>query len=103
MKNNYTSKRTSDAVNYKYLYKPDKHSIAFEVMLVSDYGIVTKERKTHSSVNSKYIEEFASEIITKHTIDNITYTIKSRSSENATQTLKDKLEACIARDIAKIT
>jgi len=72
-------------------------------MLVSNNGIVTKERKTQQSGNSKYIEEFAPEIITKRTIDNITYTIKSRSSENATQTLKNKLEACIARDIAKIT
>jgi len=41
--------------------------------------------------------------ISCRTIDNITYTIKSSSSESATQTLKNKLEACIARDIAKIT
>ena len=40
--------------------------------------------------------------ITSRTIDNITYTIKSRSGESATQTLKDKLEACIARDIGKL-
>jgi len=40
---------------------------------------------------------------TSRTIDNITYTIKSRSSEIATKTLKDKLEACIARDIGKLT
>ena|GEM_PF-1935228 len=53
--------------------------------------------------DSMYIENTASAVITKRTIDNITYTIKSRSSEDATQTLKDKLEACIARDIAKLT
>jgi hypothetical protein len=40
---------------------------------------------------------------TKRTIDNITYTIKSRLSDSATQTLKDKLEASISRDIAKLT
>lgn len=42
------------------------------------------------------------EVITEHTIDNITYTIKSRSSEKATQTLREKLDAVIARDIAKM-
>ena len=41
--------------------------------------------------------------ITNRTIDNITYTIKSRTSESATQTLKEKLEACIVRDIGKLT
>ena len=39
---------------------------------------------------------------TKRTIDNITYAVNSRSNESATQTLKDKLEACIARDISKL-
>jgi len=45
----------------------------------------------------------AKEIITKLTIDNITYTIRSRSSENATMSLKQILDAGIAREIARIT
>jgi hypothetical protein len=43
------------------------------------------------------------EIVTNHTIDNITYTIHSRSSETATMTLKQILDAGIAREIARIT
>lgn len=70
---------------------------------MSYYEVESKERKTHLPNEIKCTEEFASETITKHTIDNITYTIKSRSSENAKQTLKDKLEAVISREIAKIT
>jgi len=41
--------------------------------------------------------------ISSRMIDNITYVIKSHYSESATQTLKDKLEACIVRDIGKLT
>jgi len=41
------------------------------------------------------------EVVTKQTIDNITYTIRSRSCETATQSLHNKLDASIARDIAR--
>ena len=39
---------------------------------------------------------------TQRTIDNITYTIIASSSPTATQTLQQKLEAMIARDISKL-
>jgi len=41
-----------------------------------------------------------SEVVSTHTIDNITYTIISSSSPTATQTLQSKLGASIGRDIA---
>jgi hypothetical protein len=58
-------------------------------------------RNTQPTSNTKDIKSNVH--ITKRTIDNITYTIKSRSIDSATQTLKDKLEAIISRDIAKLT
>jgi len=58
-------------------------------------------QNTQTTSNTKKTECNAH--TTKRTIGNITYTVKSRSSESATQTLKDKLEAIISRDIAKLT
>jgi hypothetical protein len=42
-------------------------------------------------------------VVTRHTVDNITYTVISRSSEKAAQTLQAKLEAIIGNDIAKMS
>ena len=41
-------------------------------------------------------------ITTQRTIDKITYTIIASTSPTATQTLQQKLEAMIARDISKL-
>jgi hypothetical protein len=41
------------------------------------------------------------ETITYHNIDKITYRIRSRSSENATQSLFQMLSESISREIAK--
>ena len=75
---------------------------------MSDYemtSIVCNQRKPPTG-DAKYIEVTSvvtSEIVTKRTIDNITYTIRARSSDTAIQTLKEKIDASIARDIARIT
>lgn len=61
-----------------------------------------KEITTAGITNNKDVTDTAN-VITKHTIDNITYTIKARSSETAKLTLQQKLEATIARDIVKIS
>jgi hypothetical protein len=42
-----------------------------------------------------------SEIITNHVIDGITYRIRARSSETASQSLFQMLDESIAREIAK--
>jgi len=55
------------------------------------------------NVTNEKINNAPIEVTIKHTIDDITYTVKSRSSRDATQTLKDKLEAIIGREIAKMT
>ena len=39
---------------------------------------------------------------TQHTIGKITYTIEASTSPTATQTLQQKFEAMIARDISKL-
>jgi hypothetical protein len=71
---------------------------------IKNDNIQAKPEKTKPG-NMNYIEQKAEnrtpEVITIHTIDNITYTIKSRLSANATQSLRDKLKAGISRDIAK--
>jgi len=41
------------------------------------------------------------EVTTTRIIDGITYTVIARSSETATQTLPQKLDAIISREIAK--
>lgn len=72
---------------------------AFEEMFMSN----TSKLEENQFTNNKNIKNITSETITKHTIDNITYTTISYSSKDAKDTLKNKLEASIAREIGKIT
>jgi len=51
------------------------------------------------SIDKQEVENF--EIVTHHVIDGITYRIRARSSENATESLEEMLNGIISRDIEK--
>lgn len=59
---------------------------------------------TDGGISKEQDENTSAEVVeTQRTVDGITYTILSRSSENAAQTLQIKLEAMIGREITKLS
>ena len=63
---------------------------------MSELNTITQDVQTQEMKNSDN-----SEIITNHVIDGITYRIRARSSETASQSLFQMLDESIAREIAK--